>query len=258
MTEINAWDATMSTEWEKLCALKVMPNWKDLGKRLGKQMKEVAKAVSELTHAQIVDFMNTGLMTVCGFELTKDDVVVKREFSGDAKVYEACVSDDGSLMIAIDTTCDEEVLQELRARTLAATVQKLRKSAGLVVSDRVEIFYEEQGAPNGTATGPIAAALLKHASSTVKRIKMLPLPMELRSKNASTIISEEVKDAEISKSPVTFVLTQPVVAVDLEAVAELIKSSSSDAQLAPEMVAMYLQSMDYDRALSTEVKYTLL
>ena len=28
---------TLSTEWETLCALKVLPNWKDLGKRLGEQ-----------------------------------------------------------------------------------------------------------------------------------------------------------------------------------------------------------------------------
>ena len=30
--------------------------------------------------------MNDGEMTLCGFHLTKDDIVVKREFNGDAKV----------------------------------------------------------------------------------------------------------------------------------------------------------------------------
>jgi hypothetical protein len=33
--EINAWEVTLSTEWETQCSLKVLPNWKDLGKRLG-------------------------------------------------------------------------------------------------------------------------------------------------------------------------------------------------------------------------------
>ena len=37
------------------------------------------------------------------------DVVVRRAFNGDEKRYEAAVSDDGALMVAIDTTCDEEV-----------------------------------------------------------------------------------------------------------------------------------------------------
>ena len=49
-------------------------------------------------------------------------------------------------MIAIDTTCDEELFQELRARSVVSAVQKLRKSSGMVVSDRVEVFYEITGA----------------------------------------------------------------------------------------------------------------
>lgn len=266
MGEINAWNVTMSTEWEKLCALKVLPNWKDLGKRLGKQMKDVAKEINELTQQQVIDFMNTGVMTVCGFELNKEDVVVKREFSGDAKRYEAAVSEDGSLMIAIDTTCDEEVLQELRAKTIAATVQRLRKSAGLVVADRVEIFYEEGGAPaaaKGKAApaagagagaavlggGSVAASLLKYVGITVARVKSLPLPLALCSPQAITIVREVVNDPDISKGSVTIVLTQPCVAVDSGAIGLLIPPPAlADAtQRNVDLVAiaaMYVQSMD--------------
>jgi isoleucyl-tRNA synthetase len=262
MGEINAWDVSLSTEWETLCALKVMPNWKDLGKRLGKQMKEVAGAISALTKEQVIAFMTTGVMIVCGFTLTKDDINVKREFNGDTKRFEAASSEDGSLMIAIDTTCDEEVLQELRARTFAATVQKLRKSSGLVVSDRVEIFYEESGdgvvSKEGVST-LVSAAMLKHSSSTVKRIKSLPLTMELCSKQAIVIIKEVITDLDISKKPITIMLTQPCIAVDIGAVALLIDALSSanlnppgTVSNTPNMAAMYLQSMDYDRLLSLE------
>lgn len=205
-------------------------------------------------------------MTVCGFTLTKDDINVKREFNGDAKRFEAASSEDGSLMIAIDTTCDEEVLQELRARTFAATVQKLRKSSGLVVSDRVEIFYEESGdsvvSKDGVST-LVSAAMLKHSASTVKRIKSLPLTMELCSKQAIIIIKEVITDLDISKKPITIMLTQPCIAVDTGAVALLINNATSgntdpttptgvSVSNTPAMAAMYLQSMDYDRLLSLE------
>lgn len=150
--------------------------------------------------------------------------------------YEAAVSECGSLMIAVDTTCDEEILQELRARTFAATVQKLRKTAGLVVSDRVEIFYEES---DGLSPTSVSAAMLHHATSTVKRIKSLPLSMGLCPKQAIVLIREVVTDGDISKSPVTIVLTQPCVAVDVGAI------EGTDAVRT--MAAMYLQSMDYDR-----------
>jgi Domain of unknown function (DUF5915) len=146
------------------------------------------------------------------------------------------VSECGSLMIAVDTTCDEEILQELRARTFVATVQKLRKTAGLVVSDRVEIFYEES---DGLSPTSVSAAMLHHSTSTVKRIKSLPLSMGLCSKQAIVLIREVVTDGDISKSPVTIVLTQPCVAVDTGAI------ESTDAIRT--MAAMYLQSMDYDR-----------
>ena len=108
-------------------------------------------------------------------------------------------------MIAIDATCDEEVLQELRAKTVAATVQRLRKSCGLVVGDRVEIFYEEGGKGAVSAIGP---SLAKHAVTTIARIKSLPLPMALCSPQAIVIVKEVVNDPDISKSPVTIVLTQ--------------------------------------------------
>jgi hypothetical protein len=168
-SEINAWKVTLSTEWEKLCALKVQPNWKDLGKRLGKQMKDVAAAINALSHQQVghhcshapLSFDHSphcvafcvpaggGLhehgghdgvrlrthqggtllhpftppcVTEKPFNLLnpypvlfnpprslRQDVVVRRAFNGDEKRYEAAVSDDGALMVAIDTTCDDEV-----------------------------------------------------------------------------------------------------------------------------------------------------
>ena len=38
---------------------------------LGKQMKEVAAAITALTKQQVIAFMEEGEMTVCGFRLTK-------------------------------------------------------------------------------------------------------------------------------------------------------------------------------------------
>lgn len=253
MGEINAWEVTLSTEWNTMCSLKVQPNWKDLGKRLGKEMKNVAKAINDLTHQQIVDFMDSGLINICGFDLNKDELVVKREFNGDAKRYEAGVSDDGNLMIAIDTTCDEEVLQELRAKTMAATVQRLRKSAGLIMTDRVEIFYEE-GDASSTATGSVAAALSKHIAATIKRIKVLPMPLELKSKNAVVIAREVVNDADLSKSPVTLVLAQPVATVNKLSVSALLEASESSVsnESTTESVVMFVQTMDYDKVMAVE------
>ena len=190
--------------------------------------------------------MRSGTINVGGFELNQQELVVKREFRGDTKRFEACSSDDGGLMVAIDTLCDEEVFQELRARQLAAAVQKLRKSSGLVVADKVEIFFEEG---ESTELSKISEALSRHAPATVKRIRTLPLPISLRPKASVVIATEVINDAELSSSSVKLVLTQAaVVSVDEDAVAALLAPGA--AAPTPQAVAMYLQTMDYDRLLA--------
>ena len=45
------------------------------------------------------------------------------------QAYEAVTSEDGGLVVAVDTTVDEDMMQELRASTLTSIVQKMRKTA---------------------------------------------------------------------------------------------------------------------------------
>ena len=242
LSEINAWDCQLTTELKKYCVLKTQPNWKDLGKRMGKQMKDASKAIAALTHEDILNFMSSGKITVCGFDLTSDDIVVKREFAGDAKRFESAVSEDG-LLVAVDTLCDEEVLMELRARTFSARVQKLRKAGGLVSSDRVEVFFEE------TESSVLLPALSAHATSTVKRIRSLPLPASLKAPWAKTIISETVTDEDLSQQPIKIILSFPSLSVSASALRVLTKDKDDDVAL----LGMYLGSMDYERACGLAV-----
>lgn len=241
MGEINSWEVTLSSDWQQYCSVKANPNWKDLGKRLGKDMKSVAKVINEMTADQLIQFMNDGSMTVCGHVLTTEDVVVKRQFSGDNKKYEACVSEDGTLIVAIDTTFDDTVFEELRARLIASLVQRARKSTGLVVTDSVEVFYDEQDGDS------VKNALATHANATVKRIKTYPLPISLMPSGAIKKYEEDIDDSDLGKKPVKLVLTLPCVSVDFTAVEKLGVESS----LLPH-VGLYLQSMEYNSLLSKE------
>ena len=268
LSEINAWDVTMSTEWEKLCSLKVLPNWKDLGKRLGKQMKDVANAVNNLTFAQISDFMKIGSIELCGFVLGQEDLSVKREFSGDSKRYEACVSDDGSLLIAIDTTCDDELYAELRSRTIVSSFQKLRKSAGLSAGDRVDIFYELT-LPEGVKREErekkekdleadrklVNEALRKYQEAVLKRLKIFPVAVESRSKFAIPVAKETINDPDICQSTITLYLTQPAVVVNIEEIVKLCPAGLNveEAVALAEIAAMFVQTKEFDSLGDVEV-----
>ena len=47
----------------------------------------------------------------------------------------------GDILVMLDTTPDKEMLEEGVAREVINRVQKLRKSAGLKVNDKVTMYY---------------------------------------------------------------------------------------------------------------------
>lgn len=46
---------------------------------------------------------------MAGETLVGDDLMVKRGFKGDAAIYESAVSEDGTVMVVLDTRQDEKV-----------------------------------------------------------------------------------------------------------------------------------------------------
>ncbi|CAK9117114.1 unnamed protein product [Durusdinium trenchii] len=54
-------------------------NFKELGKRLGKDMKAVKDAVTNLSQAELVDFEKTGEITIQGHKLAGDDIQLSRK-----------------------------------------------------------------------------------------------------------------------------------------------------------------------------------
>lgn len=59
--------------------------------------------------------------------------------------WEASVTKDGSVLVAVDCTQDAAADQVRLCGVLIKAVQQLRKSAGLTFKDEVEIFYKEDG-----------------------------------------------------------------------------------------------------------------
>lgn len=80
-----------------------------------------------------------GTVDVAGETLTADDLMLKRGFKGDTDVFEAAVSEDGKVMVVLDTRKDEKVLSQKLAREIVSRIQKLRKKSGLQVGETVEV-----------------------------------------------------------------------------------------------------------------------
>ncbi len=140
-TELNTYKVTYVDDEEKWMSYSALPNLPKIAKRLGKRLKAVREGIVALSDGEIREYTASGSITVCGEVLGKGELLVTRSFEGNASVFEAEVSSESQLMVVLDITRDAKIERERIAREVINRIQKLRKKAGLIVGDRVEVFF---------------------------------------------------------------------------------------------------------------------
>ena len=118
---------------------KVKCNFRTMGKKFGKQMKNVAAAVDALSQEQIAELEAKASLSVSLADGTTvlieaTDVEI---FSEDIPGW--TVANEGSLTVALDITVTDELRNEGIARELIKRIQNLRKSSGFEITDRINI-----------------------------------------------------------------------------------------------------------------------
>ena len=132
--ELNVKDVTLVEDETELSEISYKPDFRRLGPRFRTGMKEVAARVRSLTPADIADLKGGGGIEVAGGRITLDDLDVQRtEKAGIVAALE------NNLGVGLDTQLDAELEAEGLARELVNRIQNLRKTAGLEVSDRIEL-----------------------------------------------------------------------------------------------------------------------
>jgi len=151
----------------ELVAFTCQPNHKALGARFGKDYKTIQKAINELSHEQLAQFVLSGKMSVAGHDFVAEDILVSIDFVGDKKASDADACEGGLVVLNIRPTA--AMLDEATARELCAKVQKMRKEAGLRKEDKVEVAYS-------VGDGAVLARVLaEQAEYIAQRINLTPL-----------------------------------------------------------------------------------
>ena len=115
---------------------KIRPNFKVLGKKAGKQMKDLAAAIGAMTQEDIAAFEKNGGCNLLGFDLTPEDVeIITEDMPG------WLVMSNGFLTIALDIELTPSLIEEGIARELINRIQNLRKASGLEITDRIEVLF---------------------------------------------------------------------------------------------------------------------
>jgi isoleucyl-tRNA synthetase len=118
---------------------RLKPNLPRIGKRYGKLIPAIREALTQADSAAIAAKVAAGsefTITAAGQEMifNAEDVLVETE---SAEGY-ACAEDSGYLT-ALDTTLNDELINEGFARELVRSIQEARKQADLQVSDRITL-----------------------------------------------------------------------------------------------------------------------
>ena len=122
---------------------KIKPNFKTLGKKYGKLMKEIALAMASFTKEQISAIEKTGSYH---FSIGTEEIEVLQEdveiFTEDMPGW--LVANEGKLTVALDITVNEDLMQEGIARELVNRIQNLRKTSGYEITDKIDVAIQKQ------------------------------------------------------------------------------------------------------------------
>ena len=129
---------------------RVKPDFKKLGPKFGKSMKQVAAAVQAMTQEQIADLeahgsieLNAGAPAL--IELA-DVEIISEDIPG------WLVANEGSVTVALDITVTPELKREGIAREIVNRVQNIRKSRGFDITDRITLVFDHNPATDPAVT----------------------------------------------------------------------------------------------------------
>ncbi|XP_056381265.1 isoleucine--tRNA ligase, cytoplasmic [Hyla sarda] len=190
LEELNVRRVTVSTDKNKYgIRLRAEPDHMVLGKRLKGAFKSIMAAIKELRSEQLEEFQKTGSIMVEGHELHEEDVRLLYTFDqgagGSSAQFEA--HSDAQVLVLLDVTPDQAMVDEGVAREVINRIQKLRKKGNLVPTDEITIYYQVN--PQGDYLQSVIQGHTDFILATVKS-PLIPYPVPPLS---SIIIKEKTQ-----------------------------------------------------------------
>jgi len=142
LTEVNVKELEILSPDDTTLVKRVKPDFKKLGPKYGKAMKQVAAAVAQLTQPQIAELERTGMLT-----LTLADGSDARLELADVEVISEDIpgwlmANEGAVTVALDVTVTPELRNEGIAREIVNRVQNIRKERDYQITDKIDVVVE--------------------------------------------------------------------------------------------------------------------
>ena len=143
MSEVNVKEIELIEKTTGIITKRIKPNFKTLGPRYGKQMKQIAALVAGFSQEQIaaIEAAPESTLEVGGEKITvtpADFEITSEDMPG------WLVASEGKLTVALDITLTDELRAEGVARELINRIQNIRKDSGFEVTDKIRVEIEQK------------------------------------------------------------------------------------------------------------------
>ena len=138
LNEVNVKELNFVDSTNAVLVKRIKANFKKLGPRFGKIMKQLAVAIEEMTQKDIAKLEKEGNfnLTVNGEEITielADTEIISEDIPG------WLVENQDKLTVALDIEITDDLLKEGVAREFVNRIQNLRKAQDYEITDRINI-----------------------------------------------------------------------------------------------------------------------
>ncbi len=145
LSEVNIKEIEFITDTDGVIKKKIKPNFKTLGRKLGKDMKAGSQIILGLKQEDIasIEKNNAYILHVDdnSYELSLEDFEIVSE---DIPGWQ--VASDRGITVALDVTLNDVLIAEGTARELVNRIQNIRKNSQFDVTDRINIQIEKHDA----------------------------------------------------------------------------------------------------------------
>ena len=146
-SEINVKSIELLDDASDILVKEIKPNFKALGPRFGKNMKEAVVIINGLNDDQIKQLEAEESLDISiggeAAQLQPTDVLIE---SKDIEGW--LVANGNGLTVALDIQLDDALIKEGVAREMINRIQNLRKDRGLEVTDKIILYLKEDALLN--------------------------------------------------------------------------------------------------------------
>ena len=142
LNEVNVKELEMVGSDSGVLVKRVKPDFKKLGPKFGKLMKQVAAAIQQMDQQQIANLEREGSVEIMiDGNVARIDLADVEVISEDIPGW--LVANEGNLTVALDITLTDELVNEGIARDIVNRVQNIRKNRGYEITDRITLEFQD-------------------------------------------------------------------------------------------------------------------